>query len=125
MYLYKNEKSFDVSIFHTKGHKNSFFSDERSSYIMAGDITEFKTMESLESNEIEDQKNGENGAGLNQTEPLLKGNVSVNHVLQKPAFRRQASVSTFLCPDFLPGKTIKRQGSLLGNDPKHSYYQKN
>ena len=43
-----------------------------------------------------------NGNGK-QTEPLLNSNISVSEAIQKPSFRRQASASTFLCPDYIPG----------------------
>ena len=93
---------------------------------MAGDILQLKAMvaSSLEKDHLDstklENKNGpteriltqifssqsneetvnENGK---QTEPLLNSNISVSEAIQKPSFRRQASASTFLCPDYIPG----------------------
>ena len=89
---------------------------------MSGDIIELKAMmasspglskpDHLNVNHNHNDSHGDVDEGLHEeaeagtkaSEPLLlNDHISVSDVLQRPSFR-QASASTFLCPDNIPGE---------------------
>ena len=80
------------------------FSGSHSIYVCSEKARAWKNSRRISTQIYSSQSNEEtvNGNGK-QTEPLLNSNISVSEAIQKPSFRRQASASTFLCPDYIPG----------------------
>ena len=79
---------------------------------MSGDIIELKSTMTSPISTSKDHLNQDieekTTATVLATEPLLNDYISVSDVIQRPSFYRRKSASTFLCPDYIPGKSLMK-----------------